>query len=129
MNPQPLAGLSILFVEDDAGMRVAFERFLTSRGATVRGASSAEEGLKLFKVAVPDVVIADLWLPGHDGVWLLDNIRTIAEGIRVPVIALTGMVLPTGVETLLAAGFDGHLEKPVNLDNMTTLIMTLNRRH
>lgn len=128
MNPQSLAGLTILLVEDDAGSRVAITRFLTFDGATVREASSAEAGLELFKAEVPQIVIADISLPLRDGMWLLGQIRALAVGGRVPVIALTGRVLSEEIEHVRAAGFDGHLEKPVDLYDMEAAIAMLTGR-
>jgi CheY-like chemotaxis protein len=128
MTPHSLAGVSILLVEDDPDGREVLETFLTYIGATVQSASTAEEGLERFKAAVPAIVITDIVLPGHDGLWLLGQIRALAVGARIPVIALTGRVLPSDIQRVRAAGFDTHLAKPVDLDDITDAVTRLTAR-
>ena len=128
MTALPLAGLSILLVEDDPDGREVLETFLKFAGATVRAAASAEAGLELFKAAVPAIVITDIVLPGRDGLWLLDQIRALATVARVPVVALTGRVMPAEILRIRAAGFDAHLVKPVDLDDITEVITSVIRR-
>jgi CheY-like chemotaxis protein len=71
MNPPtPLAGLSILVVEDHPDNRDVLEGWLTAFGASVTTAKNADDGLRCFKAAPADVVLTDIAMPGHDGVWL-----------------------------------------------------------
>lgn len=121
MTAQPLAGVSVLLVEDNTDGREILEAFLRFVGANVRSAVNAEEAFDLFKQSAPAVVITDIVLPGHDGVWLLEQVR--ASRAAVPVIALTGRVLPADTLRLRLAGFDEHLAKPVDLDEMIAAIV------
>ena len=122
MKPQPLAGVSVVLVEDNTDGRELLEAFLRFVGANVRSAPNAEEGFQLFKQLAPTVVITDIVLPGHDGVWLLEQVRASMPGVRV--IALTGRVLPADALRLRSLGFDEHLAKPVDLDAVIAAIVT-----
>ncbi len=122
MKPQPLAGVSVILVEDNTDGRELLEAFLRFVGANVRSAANAEEGFQLFKQSAPTVVITDIVLPGHDGVWLLEQVRASMPGVRV--IALTGRVLPADALRLRSLGFDEHLAKPVDLDAVIAAIVT-----
>ena len=120
MTARPLAGVSILLVEDNTDGRELLEAFLRFVGANVRSAANADEAFELFKQSVPAVVITDIVLPGHDGVWLLEQVRAWTPGVGV--IALTGRVLPADAVRLRSVGFDEHLPKPVDLDEMIAAI-------
>jgi CheY-like chemotaxis protein len=61
-------------------------------GAHVRSASNAEEALELLRASVPAVIITDIRMPGHNGLWLLDQVRALPLSSAVPVIAYTGDV-------------------------------------
>jgi DNA-binding response OmpR family regulator len=126
MRAQPLAGVSILLVEDNTDGRELLEAFLRFVGANVRSAANAEEAVELFKQSAPAVVITDIVLPGHDGVWLLEQVR--ASTVRACVIALTGRVLPADTLRLRSLGFDEHLTKPVDLDAMIAAIVRRRER-
>jgi DNA-binding response OmpR family regulator len=126
MKAQPLAGVSVLLVEDNTDAREILEAFLRFVGASVRSAVNADEGFELFKRSPPAVVITDIVLPGHDGMWLLEQIR--ASTAHLPVIALTGRVLPADTVRLRSAGFDEHLAKPVDLNEVIAAIVRLTGR-
>ena len=114
----------MIVVEDDSDNREVLEIALTAEGASVREAASAEEALALCRSASPAVVLTDIVLPDHDGVWLLRQIHGL-PGSRIPVIALTGHAFPHEVEAITAAGFDRYLVKPADLDNLVAVIFEL----
>jgi CheY-like chemotaxis protein len=120
--PERLAGLSILVVEDDLDGREMLEEFLSHVGASVRTASSAEEGFELFKAAPPAIVVTDIGMPNRDGLWLLQRIRSLPAVPRVPVVALTGHCMSHEREMLRAAGFDAQAVKPLDLDDVVEVI-------
>ena len=122
MTSKPLAGVSILVVEDHCDGRDVVETYLRFAGATVRSTPSAEEALDLFKASLPAVVLTDVAMPGHDGVWLLKQIRSLPGVPRVPVIALTALVMPHERERLRAEGFDTQIGKPADLDDIVRII-------
>jgi CheY-like chemotaxis protein len=128
LAPRALAGVSVLLVEDDDDGREILDTYLRHVGATVRCASTADDGLMLFKTASPAIVLTDIVMQHHDGLWLLNQIRSLPDGAGVPVVALTGRALPEDRQIFRDAGFDAHAVKPVELDDIVRLIATLVRR-
>ena len=102
----PLVGLRVLVVEDHDDSREMLEHFLRYAGALVMGATSARHALTM--VSTVDVVVTDISMPGHSGVWLLQHLRE--RGTRIPVIAVTG--IPNA--DLGSAAFGSVLRKPVD---------------
>jgi two-component system cell cycle response regulator DivK len=77
----------------------------------VVGAGSGEEALEM--AAGVDVILMDINLPGMNGVEALAALR--AAGVSVPVAAFTAHAMHDDRDRLLAAGFDGYIEKPVDV--------------
>lgn len=115
-----LAGIRILIVDDEADSRELIAEALTARGANVVVASSCEEALDLIGGSAdterPDVVVSDLGMPRNDGFDFIRKLRSLEpdRGGRMPAIALTGYANPEDRQRALAAGFDGHLAKPID---------------
>ena len=123
-----LAGVTILLVDDDPDGRELLEYALSEAGATVITAASAEEALARFQASTPSIVVTDVAMPALDGVWLCEQIRALAGGRRVPIVAVTALVFPRDRDRIRAAGFDAHLPKPYGLDDLQKVIELLIRR-
>jgi CheY-like chemotaxis protein len=112
-------GMEVLVVEDDPDAQATLCTLLEHYGARVTCASSAPEALRLAGAGFDyDAVVSDLALPGHDGLWLISEIRRMARpNAHAPwAILLTGSVRP-GIERIaIQAGFDLFLRKPVEPD-------------
>lgn len=117
----------ILFVDDDADMREYVECVLRDAGAQVALASSAGEALAKLSRFKPDVLISDIGMPNVDGYTLLKQIRTLVPelGGQVPAIALTAYAGEYNQQQILAAGFQLHIAKPVEPDNLVVAIANL----
>ena len=77
----------ILIVDDDAQLRMSFEKILSAEGHTVQTAATGESGLEIVSKNIPDLVIMDIRLPGMDG---LETFREIHEiDSKLPVIIMT----------------------------------------
>jgi CheY-like chemotaxis protein len=122
-SAQPLAGLSILLVDDDDDARELAEILLRQVGATVRSASSATEALELFKAATPAIVVADIAMPHRDGVWLLREVRSLPGVPRVPFVAFTALALAHEQQRILAVGFSDVIIKPAEPDDIVRAIV------
>jgi CheY-like chemotaxis protein len=112
---QPCAAvqpLSLLVVEDGDDAREILVLSLRVMGHDARGASSAAEALAAAKSDVHDAVIADIGLPDMDGLALARALRE-ALGPEVVLLALSGYGQEEDRRSSIAAGFDGHLVKPV----------------
>jgi DNA-binding NtrC family response regulator len=100
----------ILIVDDDANVREVLRRFLEPAGYAVREAESAEAGVRSVEQTLTSVAFCDLHMPGANGLWLADRIRTISPA--------TAMILATGDSGIppgesLRAGVIAYLVKPL----------------
>ena len=127
--PVQLDGLRILVVDDDQDARELITELLRSRGADVRTAASAHEARSLLDTEPPDVLLSDIAMPGHDGLELIRSVRErpLTAGGRVPAIALTAYARDEDRARSLAAGFDAHLAKPVDVDALVMTVAGLGR--
>jgi CheY-like chemotaxis protein len=114
----------VLIVEDQPDARRALQRLLQIWGHHVEVAEDGVRGLELATRASPDVALIDVGLPGVDGYELARRIR--AERARsagaagpVRLVALTGYGQPEDRDRAYAAGFDLHLVKPVDRDQLS----------
>ena len=108
---------TVLLVEDDADTRRMYETALAQDGLAVTGTSAAHEALEHALERQPDVVLADIGLPGPaDGVELARRLREDARTARIPIIAVTGLDLPDG--EYAQELFDDVIVKPVRLPMM-----------
>lgn len=108
----PLTGLRVLVVDDEADARELLRRLLAEQGCEVAVAGSADEAVPVLGAGRFDVLLTDIGMPGTDGYELLRRVR--AKHPAQKAIAVTAFARPQDRERALAAGFDGHLPKPVN---------------
>jgi two-component system CheB/CheR fusion protein len=120
-----LRGLKILLVDDDAGLREAVAALLGGTGAVVRSAESAAEALAALTEFAPDILLSDIAMPGEDGYSLIRRVRALGaeQGGNVPAIALTALAGDNDRQRVLAAGFQGYLSKPVDLDQLAEALL------
>lgn len=121
-STRPLTGIQILVVEDHRDSRDFLEEILTYYGAAVVAVESASEAMRVVARTTPSIVIADIAMPHHDGVWLLKELRQhqAVTGHYVPVIALTA-----SVGRPLKVDFDAVLIKPCPIDKVCKVIQEL----
>ena len=113
-------GLHVLVVDDDPGVRGLYVTVLRQAGAHVMSSGEAIEAVELTDLQRPDVVLADLRMPGHDGIWLLGELK--ARMPAVPVIVVSGNLGALTSEELLGMGFSGILPKPVGLSHLVATV-------
>lgn len=125
-----LQGLRILIIEDDADSRQLISTVLTLQGSQVQSSSTPEEGFGLLRQLRPDVLICDIGLPGEDGYHLMERIRRLPpqEGGLVPAIALTAYAAPRDRLAALSAGFQTHLPKPVQPEQLVAAVADISGR-
>jgi CheY-like chemotaxis protein len=105
-----------VIVDDDRDGLDYFATALRACGAAVVTASTALAGLTLVRERHPDVVLSDIAMVGHDGYWLVSEIRGLADRATrlVPVVATTAFGHVHSRSRTLAAGFNDFLAKPVD---------------
>lgn len=122
-----LVGLELMLVDDERDARTLVEDILRGAGARVVSAASAQEALDKFTVSAPDALLSDIGMPEENGYDLIRRIRAlpIESGGGVPAIALTAFARPEDRSRALAAGFQMHLTKPVEQDELLAAVASL----
>ncbi|WP_394836471.1 ATP-binding protein [Pendulispora rubella] len=122
-----LDGVCVLVVDDDADARDILCLLLRNRGASVVAAGSAEEGRRLLGTSDPHVIVSDIAMPGEDGYQFLRSVRTrtMEEGGMTPALALTAYAYNEDRRRALEAGFNYHLAKPVNHEELLSAVRNL----
>jgi PAS domain S-box-containing protein len=120
-----LDGSGILVVEDHDDARELIARVLEGAGARVTAASTTRKAVERAASEQPDLLVADLGLPGEDGYVLLTRMRALYPGL--PAIALTAYARASDRERTLGAGFNRHVIKPVDPVELVQIIAALLR--
>jgi CheY-like chemotaxis protein len=122
-----LKGQKVLVIEDEPDARELIKEALTQCQADVITAASAMEGLEMVKNQRPDVLISDIGMPGEDGYQFIRAVRDLpaAQGGRTPAIALTAFAHSTDRTKALLAGYQRHLSKPVESQELIVTICSL----
>ena len=123
----PLAGVRVLLVEDDAATRTGLVTALQYAGADVAAVATAPAALEAFDRSRPDVLLSDIGLPGMDGYELMRRIRARERptGAHTPAAAVTAYAGDVSHRLALAAGFDTHIPKPTDVDELIEVIAHL----
>jgi two-component system cell cycle response regulator DivK len=113
---------TILYVEDNPDNRLLIRRVLVSEGYDVVEAANARDALARIQESAPALILMDINMPDMDGYALTAKLRAIPELNQVPIIALTANVMKGDRERSLEAGCDGYLQKPIDIDTLTSQI-------
>ena len=105
----------VLLVEDNEKNLKLARDVLEFAGFTVLVAMTGEEAVSRARDALPDLVLMDLQLPGIDGHEALARLRSDDATAAIPVVALTAFAMQQDRDRAAAEGFDGYLEKPINV--------------
>jgi two-component system cell cycle response regulator DivK len=109
---------TILYIEDNPGNRLLVKRILEVEGYKVVEAISGLDGLSAAESMRPDLILVDINLPGLDGYELTRRLKQIKHLASVPIIAMTANVMKGDREKSLAAGCDGYIQKPIDVDQL-----------
>jgi two-component system cell cycle response regulator DivK len=104
----------VLIVDDNEKNRKLARDVLRAAGLRTIEAATGDEAIALAAKRRPDVILLDLRLPDMDGTDVARGLRDGAETGRIPVVALSASP-NAGSDGLLAAGFDGYLQKPIDV--------------
>jgi CheY-like chemotaxis protein len=126
VNGACLHGVRVLVADDASYVRQAVTDILESVGAVVTTVGSAEAALTALQAEPPDVLVSDLSMPGKGGYWLIGQVRALPRerGGATPAAAFTAAG-PEHRESVLNAGFQCHVAKPVGILELVEVVATL----
>ncbi len=122
-----LDAVAVLVVDDDRDSRQLSRAVLERAGARVEDVPSVDDAMAALDRQWPDVLIADIGMPGRDGYDLIRRIRGLEadRGRHLPVAALTAYAAHSDRQRVLTAGFDAYLSKPVEPEELTKAVARL----
>jgi len=120
---------TILYIEDNIDNRTLVRRVLQIEGYRVMEAESGFRAFEILRSEVPDLVLMDINLPDMDGYEITTRLKQMPALARVPVIAMTANVMKGDREKTLAAGCDGYISKPIDIDTLPGQIARFLRKN
>ncbi len=127
----PLSGIRILVVDDDTDSRDFITFVLEQEGAEITTASTAVEALNALPQCQPDLLVSDIGMPEIDGYMLVKQVRSwsLEQGVEIPAIALTAYAGEYDQKRALSAGFQAHVSKPAEPDQLIAIVTQLAKPH
>ncbi|MEH2250726.1 PAS domain-containing hybrid sensor histidine kinase/response regulator [Nostoc sp.] len=126
-NLSELDGLQVLVVDDNADTRELIAFILEQSGAQVTAVSSVSEALEALTRLSPDVLVSDIGMPDEDGYSLIRKLRAqeALRGEKIPAVALTAFARDEERRLALQAGFQVHVSKPIEPEELVTVVANL----
>jgi two-component system cell cycle response regulator DivK len=106
----------ILYIEDNAESRLLMRRVLIAAGYAFEEAHDGRSGLQKVAQSPPDLILIDINLPGIDGYEVTARLKQLPNLTGIPIVAVTANVMKGDREKTLAAGCDGYIQKPIDVD-------------
>ncbi|MFZ1688013.1 MAG: ATP-binding protein, partial [Flavobacteriales bacterium] len=116
-------GLRVLVVDDNLDLALMLSSTLRFKGYTVQTAHTGPDGLKIAELWLPQIVLLDIGLPGLDGYEVARRLRTHSGTRTARLIALTGYGQETDIALTREAGFNAHMVKPYDFDELEKLML------
>ena len=125
----PLGGVHVLLVDDDPSAREVIAQILETLGARVSLAATGSAALTLLFERKPHVMVADLGMPEMDGFALIEQVRALDPNLggRIPAVAVTAYATMQDRLRALHAGYQNHIAKPVEAEELVAVIASLTR--
>jgi CheY-like chemotaxis protein len=122
-----MIGVKVVIVDDEPDARALLRRLLEDCDAEVHAAETVEQAVALVQSERPHVLISDIGMPGEDGYGLIRRVRALpAEtGGQTPAVALTAYARAEDRVTAIVAGFQHHLSKPVEPNELIAVVTSL----
>jgi two-component system cell cycle response regulator DivK len=114
----------ILYIEDNPGNRMLVRRVLEAEGYEITEATDGPSGLEIAAQEQFGLILLDINLPEIDGYDLAKRMRGMPNLDDVPILAVTANVMHGDKERTLAAGCDGFIPKPIDVDKLPELVKT-----
>jgi CheY-like chemotaxis protein len=115
-----LEGVHVLIVDDDGDARELLRTMLATTGARISEADSARNTLRLVAEDRPDIILADVAMPGQDGYSMMRALRGLPDldGRQVRAVAVSAYARREDKQRALKSGFNDHVGKPVQIDEL-----------
>jgi CheY-like chemotaxis protein len=113
---------SILIVDDNTQNLKLARVVLANEGFDVHTASNAEDALQLLRTVTPRLILMDIQLPGMNGLELTRRLKADPATRAVRVIALTAYAMKGDDEKAFAAGCDGYITKPIDVERLPVVV-------
>jgi CheY-like chemotaxis protein len=128
--PAPAAALpaTVLVVEDNEDNLFTLRQILARRPLEIMTALSGRQAIERCRQQLPDLIIMDVQMPGMTGLQATGAIRALPGGAELPIVALTAQAMKGDRERILAAGCDAYLSKPVQPNELVSVVDQLLRR-
>src|SRR5690349_20348225 len=104
----------ILVIEDNPTNLELMSFLIKAFGYTPLSAVDGEGGVEMVRREGPDLIICDIHLPKMDGYGVAKQLKSHPAHRHIPLIAVTAMAMVGDIETVLKAGFDGYIAKPID---------------
>jgi two-component system cell cycle response regulator DivK len=124
-----MGAATILYIEDNTDNRTLVRRVLQIEGYQVVEAESGFRAFEILRTEIPDLVLMDINLPDMDGYEITTRLKQMPTLARVPVIAMTANVMKGDREKTPAAGCDGYISKPIDIDTLPSQIARFLRKN
>jgi len=110
----------VLIIDDEENILDSLKGVLEDEGFQVETAKSGTPGIQKVRKFAPDIVLLDIWMPGDDGLHVLEKIKGINPDL--PVIMMSGHgTVETAVKAIKLGAFD-FLEKPIHFDKLLVML-------
>jgi PAS domain S-box-containing protein len=117
-----LKDLGVLVVDDELDAREIIGAALEQAGAYVVLTSSSPDASKVLERFTPHVILSDIAMPGEDGIAFIRRVRAVPHLTKIPALAFTAYASDLDRTRILAAGFDGHVAKPIDPRELVSAI-------
>jgi len=126
-RPREVEGMRVLVLDDEADARELLRALLEGCKVEVTTAASVAEAMTVVTRGAIDVVLSDIAMPEEDGLSFIRRVRALTreEGGRVPAVALTAYARLEDRTRALRAGFNAHVAKPVDLNELLAVLTSL----
>jgi len=108
----------ILIADDDAKHRKLLTDVLQAEGYATLTAENGESAIEMARSAKPGLILMDIQMPLIDGVTAVKVLKADPDTQMIPVIAITALAMSDDWKRISAAGFDGYLTKPINIQEL-----------
>ena len=115
---------TILHIEDNFENRLLVRRILLAEGYSVLEAGNASEAIEILSNLTPDLILMDINMPDIDGYTLTAQLKANPLYQGIPILAITANVTAAARERSQTAGFNGYIEKPIDIDSFLEKVST-----